>query len=475
MSNILEELQPANGSNVPVTVGDALSLELLNDLPGNILIPHRRDFVRLYFVDHPDRDSSVAWLRSVGARITTASVQAGQINMAHDVDRVFVGLYLTRHGLERAGIPRATFPADAAFDDRPGSVAARCGDGTIADPLADWERPFRNHTEPIGALLLLAFDEEEREAADNLQKNWVDIPVQDRPTRMWVRAQENGGRLLNSTGQDVEHFGFVDGVAKMTFLQSAPSIPPQAGWSDFFPLKQVLRTLPVNPRSCGSFLVFRKLEQDVSGFQQAIADLAPRLFGNADSSSLELTAAHIVGRFRDGTPLTLQSSPGLGPRDDFNYEASTTESRDAGQRCPFHAHIRKMNPRGDHDLNTGNAPNDDSAAPTPRDRLPVRRSIPYGGRNPGEPRGLLFMAFVRSIGENFEHLMQRWANAGAFPHTSANLDPLLGRQPGKTTIGVRVPDPAGDGLRTTHPFTSCVTARGGVYLFAPPRSFFTEL
>ena len=54
----------------------------------------------------------------------------------------------------------------------------------------------------------------------------------------------------------------------------------------------------------------------------------------------------VMGRFRDGTPVVLQSTPGQYDPvpNNFNFEKDSL-----GLRCPFQAHIRRMNPRGERD------------------------------------------------------------------------------------------------------------------------------
>jgi deferrochelatase/peroxidase EfeB len=51
----------------------------------------------------------------------------------------------------------------------------------------------------------------------------------------------------------------------------------------------------------------------------------------------------IVGRFRDGTPLTTQRGDGAHSpiMNDFDYD-----SDDLAGKCPFYGHVRKTNPRG---------------------------------------------------------------------------------------------------------------------------------
>src|SRR6185369_11191026 len=63
--------------------------------------------------------------------------------------------------------------------------------------------------------------------------------------------------------------------------------------------------------------------------------------GFTGEEARELAGAMVVGRFEDGTPVTMSDEArDENPPNDFNYTG------DAGSRCPFQAHIRKVNPRG---------------------------------------------------------------------------------------------------------------------------------
>jgi len=93
----------------------------------------------------------------------------------------------------------------------------------------------------------------------------------------------------------------------------------------------------------------RKLEQNVKGFVGAVTALAGKLGLDAYSAETgvdgtELAGAFAIGRFRDGTPVVVQKIPGLHEDDQFNFSFSDDPE---GGRCPYHAHIRKLNPRDD--------------------------------------------------------------------------------------------------------------------------------
>ncbi|MBM3222261.1 MAG: hypothetical protein FJZ47_00435 [Candidatus Tectomicrobia bacterium] len=146
----------------------------------------------------------------------------------------------------------------------------------------------------------------------------------------------------------------------------------------------------------GSYVVFRKLEQRVRAFKMMERRLAQAL--NLTGEDAERAGAFIVGRFEDGTPVTLQATDGR-PTNAFTY----VDDPDGG-KCPLQAHVRKVTPR---------------QPGTPRI---VRRGIPYGARPPlppGEPDlgafpangvGLLFICYQGSITRQFEYLQRALAN-----------------------------------------------------------------
>jgi deferrochelatase/peroxidase EfeB len=180
----------------------------------------------------------------------------------------------------------------------------------------------------------------------------------------------------------------------------------------------------------------------------------------------------LLGRFRDGTPLVLAAHSGgaAGPPNDFDYTPDPS-----GAKCPFHAHTRKLNPRGD---------GGDLALE--RSRMLARRGMPYGVRSddPADPTtpleqlpssgvGLLFMAFQRSVEAQFEHIQSRWANEPGFAHLDTGVDPVVGMGGSgghffRTRWGADTPWCKFD-------FRGYVRPRGGEYFFAPSRSFLRAL
>lgn len=216
----------------------------------------------------------------------------------------------------------------------------------------------------------------------------------------------------------------------------------------------------------GTFMVFRKLAQDVAAFQAAVTALADQQFGG-DSA---LVAAKLLGRWRDGTPLARSPrhpDPELVAddqrRNDFRY------ARDPkGRECPLGAHIRRANPR---DALVG------GARRTIRHRI-IRRGMPYGPVLPAEPtqadidapRGLMFVAFNASIVRQFE-TVNDWLQEGNAFRLGPERDVVAGTDVRRTGHMVIQGDPPVF-FPTTAPF---VTTQGGEYLLLPSRSVLEAL
>jgi Dyp-type peroxidase family len=283
----------------------------------------------------------------------------------------------------------------------------------------------------------------------------------------------------NAVPYRVEHFGYRDGVSQpYTDIGLAPPPPgggtPRGddGWAPLA-LGEVLlghqdedgllQHLPANRclRTNGSYMVLRKLEQDVVGFRNFLKR-------NERSGEDGLLGAQMIGRWPDGAPLVKYPN---GPEADFGkpktasaLEANINDFRyqrddPYGRRCPIGAHIRRANPR---DTN-----NRDEAH---RHRL-FRRGISYGGNllpedspGDGQTRGLLFIAMQARLDRQFEFVQSNWLNQGEFAgQAGARRDPLTGAHAGRLSDAFQ---PAGEPAPVTH-LQRFVAMRGGDYFFVP--------
>ena len=510
-------MQSLDERDTPITEDDLKCRELrtaLDNLQGNILRGHGRDHsVHIFLQFRPNRgEAAKDWIAKLAQeeRITSALKQLEEAkNRRDDGDKVFCSFFLSARGYDTLGIPN--IPDDKAFQQGMSSRRILAGSNPALNdpPLREWAPPYQRK---IHAMLLLACKDETilRQAVDSYMtgvKEFARIcPVE----HGWVRR--------NAQHQSIEHFGYVDGGSQpLFFKRNTPNEKvgeegPKAWDPHAGPSLVLVKDPNGDPDKTGipaygSYLVFRKLKQDVDGFDRALEDLADALhLKNHDRQRAE---ALVMGRFRDGTPLVLQGTPvptapvpaALAPND------FTFSSDPQGLKCPFQAHIRKMNPRGERDrvvqsalaatlkrLSVAGQEEYDSVQSAlaveyneRRHRI-ARRSVLYGihqKEHDENPRltstpevGVLFMCYQKDIRRQFEYLQANWANNENAPAQGSAPDALIGRMKSdQETIAQQWPQ-RWNGMRSEHEtfsFQSFVTLRGGEYFFAPSISFLRNI
>src|SRR5262249_32032760 len=98
---------------------------------------------------------------------------------------------------------------------------------------------------------------------------------------------------------------------------------------------------PEELRHNSTFVAFRKFQMDVAGFRRYLRTQS------SSPEEEELIAAKMVGRWRSGAPLVLASAeddPVLGADETRNNDFTYADDM-KGLKCPFSAHIRRVNPR----------------------------------------------------------------------------------------------------------------------------------
>jgi Dyp-type peroxidase family len=295
------------------------------------------------------------------------------------------------------------------------------------------------------------------QAAQEIQRHFA-------PVTLYPRTEE-WGKVIRVNCRGVEHFGYADGISQPLFFQKDLERGKQQSVTEWDPSAGPSLVLVQDPHGgeydFGSYLVFRKLEQNVWGFFQEIEKLAEEL-GLAPT----LAGAFAIGRFQDSTPVVLHGTDG---RPDDHLSNFSFSSDPEGRKCPYHAHIRKLNPRDD--------------VASSRDRRIARRGITYGERAPDlrdQPThgvGLLFMCYQRDIKRQFEFLQSRWANNANFLRENTGVDPMLGHMSVRKPVPQKWP-PSWGAPRAAHQpvnFGNFVTLRGGEYFFAPSITFLKNL
>ncbi len=443
---------------------------MLEDLQGNIVKSHGRECSTHLLLEFDTTDVAAVkkWIASVVAPMVTSAMAQQQATAAYHSEGVNGGLFanfaLSADGYRALGIAEAEIPDDPSF--RKGLKNQARGEFALNDPpVSAWELGFQG---TIHALLLLADDN------DTVIEAAVKQVEQGLGAVAKVVSSEHGKVLRNSSHEPIEPFGFADGVSQPLFLAPDIEAARRNGGIDRYdpsaPLGLVLLKDPGGGAgSYGSYFVYRKLSQDVNGFKKQEEVLVKALTLEPGD---ELAGAYAVGRFRDGTPVVAQPVDGWTNEPvNFNYD----EDAD-GMRCPLHAHIRKVNPRGDKVREFGLPAGED------RSRRIARRAVPYPPNEhaaPGEgDPGLLFICAQSSIVHQFEFIQAIWSNYVDFLRAGTGLDTVIGqRQPGKEAIPQKWPKEWGVHHEGTveFDFSTWVTMRGGEYFFLPSLSFLRGL
>ena len=296
-----------------------------------------------------------------------------------------------------------------------------------------------------------------------------------------LQTQEACAIYLNGEFTPNEHFGYRDGFGNPDFKGAERECVPGQGklmedgsWEALATGEFLLGyadeagELPVAPiphllARNGTFMVYRKMHQNVGAFRNYLNEKAQKYPGGRDK-----LAAKFVGRWQDGTPLELSpNGPNQEIVKDDKQNTNFTYGKDLdGSRCPIGAHIRRANPRDAFGFH-GQLSN--------RRRI-MRRGLPYGRYVPdGEPvddkedRGIIFMALNASFFRQFEFVQQQWIDYGNDAHQGNDKDLLTGNHDGR---GKFVVQGSNDPNNPAAPFICAklpnfVELRGGDYFFMP--------
>jgi Dyp-type peroxidase family len=500
------------------------------EIQGNVIPGFNKDHVRLLFLRFDDPDAAKRWIRQIYPYVATArevwdfnrlfKLTKSRRGFEGTVKATWVNVAFSYGGLKKLVGEKVNQFADEAFRD----TASRSG--------ADWV-VGRPGGEVDVVVIIAADDPVDLDAATRLVRD--DIYARDRDITGVHVVFEQGGAKRQGAMRDREHFGWSDGVsqpglrgrfseAPEDVLTRRESDDPNQGlpgqdliWPGEFVFgysgqhrhKPVEAEGPDSLKSRGkwaapswakngSYLVFRRLRQDVGAFHRFLYEE-----GRRHGVRPEAFGARLVGRWPGGAPLVLTpitDDPALGgdkqANNDFEFgPADDDEGRKVprdpdGRLCPFSAHIRKTYPRdetvapGDlnpyRDLRPEETLNESD---TQTHRL-LRRGIPYGPSSDSTPekpvddaidRGLLFMAYMTSIEEQFEFVSRRWLNDADFKRPATGVDPILGQVAGtdkRGSIKTVLPNQANIveiGLE------EWVATTGGGYFFAPSISALQHL
>jgi deferrochelatase/peroxidase EfeB len=273
------------------------------------------------------------------------------------------------------------------------------------------------------------------------------------------------------------HFGYRDGIAqpRIGVGRELADMQPMAELGDFLLGRHYknlyggnyIGDLPGALADNATYGAFRILSQDVFGFEE----LLDRWAATARMDR-ELVAAKLMGRWRNGVPLTLSpDTPDPDPpipksqinKFDFGPEPDhpTFYDDDAGLRCPVGAHIRRLNPRGSLVMGM------------PHSRRIIRRAMPYGPEiQPGQQRdtierGIAGYFICGDLEMQFEFIQRVWVNQDfSTSGLRGTREPIVGLQPeGGGSFTIRTTD-ARDPI-VLGGMQNLVKTRGALYTLLP--------
>ena len=366
----------------------------------------------------------------------------------------WVSVALTYQGLRALGVPRASLDSFPPEFQRGMAVRADVlGDRGESAP-EHWEKPLGTADVHV-VLTVVAPDEQLLETALARGRNAYEaLPGIKAIWRQDCYALES----------EREHFGYKDGIGQPLIEGSgvAGNNPHEqalkAGEFVLGHLDEMGNNIFPQPGALGkngSFVVFRKLYQNVAAFRKFLKANA------ATEEEVEFLAAKMMGRWRSGVPLArcpMHDDPAVAadPKqlNDFLYK----DDDPRGLKTPVESHVRRMNPR------------DSEVIGIPRLHRMLRRGTVYGLALPdgaveddGVDRGFMFAFVGAHIDRQFEFVQSQWMNSGEFAGRGNAKDPIAGAQDGNETFTI----PTQPVRRTIASVPRFVVTRGGEYAFLP--------
>ena len=462
----------------------AASAERLDfhDIQGLVLNAYGHlDHSRFLFFKIADAQGAKRWLTTITNEISSARRRRQEDELPGSQTNIA----FTASGMEKLGLPRETitaFPREFQMGMAAPERARKLGDLGPNSPDG-WQ--FGGPNTPAIDLLVMLYGRDEA-VLDQLTNR-----------EFGASAASNGLAEVfrqNSIRHDSnEPFGFRDGISQPAIEGAGQKALPgqsiiKAGefllgyvdeYGEVVPVPAVSRELDPDrilaadssqpTRSSfghnGSFVVFRKLAQDVAGFRSFLDRATRNADGSSNPGRAKLLSAKMMGRWPSGAPLTLSSEkddPELGRNKNRNNDFGFAASDRDGFACPVGSHIRRANPR---DALAFPAEPKRSLAVSNRHRI-MRRGRPYREvSSTGEivEQGILFVAINANLHRQFEFIQQSWLNNTKFNGLYDERDPLSSANPGDGMMTIQA-KPVRERL---HGLPRFVTVRGGAYFFLP--------
>ena len=351
--------------------------ENLHDIQDNVVAPILMRYGRHVFLKFTDGTNARAWLRNMFELVNARREEHGT--------RFTVNIGFTYEGLKALGL------SQRSLDSFP--EAFRVGMRGRADDVGDVGPHAPEHWEgglggpDIHAMAWIRTDSDQgREEATRIVRSEMDAIggvevrfVQD--TMALAHATASGRRASISVLRIRSRSRRSKAPTRLPIPETERSqadgtwraLKPGEfllGYEDEAGADGIQTPEPRELRLNGTYMVFRKLYQDVAAFRRYMLTAAKALYGSDDEHHQELVAAKMMGRWRSGCPVDLspdKDDPAIAAdperRNNFSYAGD-----DAGLRCPLGSHLRRTNPR---------ATPLKRATAVRRHRL-IRRGVEYG-------------------------------------------------------------------------------------------------
>jgi Dyp-type peroxidase family len=367
----------------------------------------------------------------------------------------WIGIAFTYKGLKALGLPQASL--DSFSEEFRQGMAARASiiNDIGENAPANWEYPFGTSDMHVALAIYSQDDQNLESVLQRALQTQNDLPKVSVVYRMKFSELPEGRNpfgfkdgLHNPKieGSGIDPPGYEATVKAGEFIMGYPDENGQTATS---PEPEVLRRN-------GTFIAFRKFHMRVAAFRKYLREQT------SSPEEEELIAAKMIGRWRSGAPLVLapeHDNPKLGTDPNRNNDFSYADDM-AGLKCPFSAHIRRVNPRDalKNDLVAVNLHNI------------IRRGTNYGPPLPeglleddGVQRGAVFLLVGAYIKRQFEFLQSQWITDGNFISHGTEQDPIIGNNEGEGVFTI----PKRPVRRRLHGLPRFVVVRGGEYLFMP--------
>ncbi len=484
----------------------------LFDIQGNVIKAYGRfsfPVARYIFLRIHHGDKGQSFIAAVAKKVTTAVTwgdQPGQVPKP----LATTNIAFTYSGLEALQLPQASlrgFPPEFVMGMKKRKDIL--GDDGPSGPV-QWDPIWQG--EPVH--VFISISGQQMQYVEERYLWLLDLIEQSQGGISLLAGHRGDNGADNLPYQDVkvivehgkptskEHFGYTDGIGDPVF-EGLPDAPERVlgrgkqtdkGWEPLatgeFILGHIDEAMEYPPAPGptalarnSSFMVYRKLHENVGSFNAYLDQEARKYAGNESAENRELLAAKFVGRWRDnGAPLA--AAPDVASKKIWNarFDAAGSSEQDQmlsaftfdddpeGVKCPFSAHIRRINPRAS--LQTCPGAFDTPSALSNRRRV-LRRGLPYGAvtdptRDDGN-HGIVIMMINAEISRQFEFVQQQWINYGNDFKAGNDKEIILGNHdreyPSRAVLPVAQNSDQAPYFLTNIP--RLVETRGGDYFFIP--------